>query len=78
MTAEDIFMEAESFYKKYRNMIGTEEEWTAAAQDMVDSYNRSNKCDLMKNLLLAVFDTLSERQKNMRPMNLDKETPINF
>lgn len=74
MTAE--FKEAEEFYKRYENMRGTEEEWTAAAQDMVDTYNRC-RSELMKNLLLAVFDTLSARQKERKEPE-EQQMSINF
>ena len=67
---ETAFRDAYLFYRKWREtVIETDEQWEELARDVGEFGRKHSACQLARNLIAAVLDTLNELYKGgMKPM----------
>ena len=61
-----MWTDAYKFCEENFNTTGTEEEWAGICKQMVELANKHYGHGLMNNLLLAVFDWMSDEERKQR------------
>lgn len=61
-----MFTDAYRFYEEHWDMPDTAEAWEEAASQLCPIINRYNKHPLIRNLIMALYDTMDEECKEIR------------